>query len=288
MVQLWLLTIVSTVIGPAWADDGIDTKENDELLLEYLYRMVEQGKSCLVECPTKGSSYSKDLKFSDDVVQGPIIDDIQYLLVACGEGEAQVVATESYVTNIVWNTLTSECSFGEWVKSEAVVSGYVLDGEGKPIANARVYGCHGYAHSENDGKFLLEVVPGDCTITAMRRDGGIQVFSDPVDIKLVLNEKINQNIIMDSREYGGIGVSLLMGQPGLVIDNVTDGSAADRSGIRKGDQIISINGKLVEGDFSSFEEVYRELVGPIGTSVSIIVKSEDELLELTLVRSKTD
>jgi carboxyl-terminal processing protease len=86
-------------------------------------------------------------------------------------------------------------------------------------------------------------------------------------------------------EFGGIGIQVeSRGGKILVIAPIAD-TPGERAGIRRGDEIVRINGKNLERG-SSIDEVVGQLRGKPQTKVSIglLRTNEPELIDLTLVR----
>lgn len=71
--------------------------------------------------------------------------------------------------------------------------------------------------------------------------------------------------------YGGIGASIESHEGDAYIVRVFDGAPAARSGVRRGDRIVSVNGQPVKG--LRLDEVTGRITGPAGTPVSIDVQS---------------
>jgi len=82
-----------------------------------------------------------------------------------------------------------------------------------------------------------------------------------------------------------LGVQLKGDDGKLVIEDVSEGSGAEKAGMEKGDLIINVEGTKV-GDI---EELMKELEGKkAGTAVKISVKRGDEVLELDVTLSARD
>ncbi len=75
-------------------------------------------------------------------------------------------------------------------------------------------------------------------------------------------DDLNQN-------FEGIGASFRQNEDYIALDNTLDGSPASKSGIKKGDILVSINGQNVD-DFS-FSKVIDAIRGQAGTTVKLVV-----------------
>jgi len=71
--------------------------------------------------------------------------------------------------------------------------------------------------------------------------------------------------------FGGIGVFIQQDQKTkAIVANPIDGNPAIKAGVRPGDVIVAVDGKLTMGQ--KIEDVEREIRGPIGTVVSLTLK----------------
>jgi carboxyl-terminal processing protease len=69
--------------------------------------------------------------------------------------------------------------------------------------------------------------------------------------------------------FGGVGITLDTASDIFRVTAVTPQSPADRAGIRPEDQIVAIDGIATAG--RSYEEIVRQLRGPVGSAVAISV-----------------
>lgn len=83
-------------------------------------------------------------------------------------------------------------------------------------------------------------------------------------------------------EFSGIGVTITQNENGIVVISVLDGSPAIKAGIMKGDYIIAVNGKSVEG--MEIASVKNLIVGESGSEVNVTVRRGEEEIVLTCVR----
>jgi carboxyl-terminal processing protease len=70
--------------------------------------------------------------------------------------------------------------------------------------------------------------------------------------------------------YEGIGISVVVVKKGLRVVEVYDGSPAERAGIRRGDVIVAVDGKSIEGDAA--ETGSSRIKGPPGTKVTLTIQ----------------
>lgn len=85
-------------------------------------------------------------------------------------------------------------------------------------------------------------------------------------------------------EFGGVGVEVDFRNDTVTVIAPIEGSPADRSGVKPGDQIVTIDHKSARG--KSMDDLVKLMRGAPGTSVEISVRRRGhaELLHFTLVR----
>ena len=85
--------------------------------------------------------------------------------------------------------------------------------------------------------------------------------------------------------FTGIGISFMLDDGAICVQNVIPGSPSEKMGIVAGDRIISINDSLVTKDMSS-TDVMKQLKGPKGTKVKVGIKRQDlkKTLFITITR----
>jgi len=84
---------------------------------------------------------------------------------------------------------------------------------------------------------------------------------------------------------GGVGIYLDFDPPGsqnLVVFSVTYKSPADKAKVKRGDQLIKVDGKEVQG--KNLAEVASWIRGPVGTTVNLTLQRDGGTLEIPLVR----
>jgi C-terminal processing protease CtpA/Prc len=86
-------------------------------------------------------------------------------------------------------------------------------------------------------------------------------------------------------DKGTIGAILAQRTDGrLFVRDVPDGLAADEAGLQPGDQILLIDGMDVRG--MSSKDVHKVLSGDVGDKVKLTVVRKEEVIRVTLKRSK--
>lgn len=99
--------------------------------------------------------------------------------------------------------------------------------------------------------------------------------------------------VAESREglegnFEGIGVTFMMMNDTVIIDQVIQGCPAEKGGILPGDRFTHVDGKAVSGVKMKLSEVPKLIRGPKGTAVRITVfrPSLNETIEFRLIRDK--
>ena len=70
-------------------------------------------------------------------------------------------------------------------------------------------------------------------------------------------------------EYGGLGLSVTMEDSTVKVMSVTEDTPAERAGIKSGDYLTHIDGKLIYG--GTLDEAVDQMKGPPGSTVSVTV-----------------
>jgi len=88
--------------------------------------------------------------------------------------------------------------------------------------------------------------------------------------------------------YGGLGLTVTLDEGVVKVIAPTDDTPAARAGIKAGDYITHIDGKLIYG--SSLDEAVDKMRGAPGTSIKLTIarQGRDEPLDLTLTRAIID
>jgi carboxyl-terminal processing protease len=70
-------------------------------------------------------------------------------------------------------------------------------------------------------------------------------------------------------EYGGLGLNVTMEDGAVKVIAATEGTPADRAGIKAGDYLTHLNGKLIYG--GTLDEAVDQMRGPPGTTIKVTV-----------------
>ncbi|MEO8810703.1 MAG: S41 family peptidase [Rhodanobacter sp.] len=146
----------------------------------------------------------------------------------------------------------------------------------KDIRNfSRVYELVRQAYVEKvDNKTLMKAA-----ITGML--AGLDPHSEYLD-----KEGLQQLSEDTSGQYSGLGIEVLQVDGGLRIVSPIDDTPAARAGIKPGDSIMKINGKLV--DPQNINDMFQQLRGKPGSKITLTIahQGSDKLIDLPLVREK--
>jgi len=108
-------------------------------------------------------------------------------------------------------------------------------------------------------------------------------FAIPIDVaKRVVNEIIETG--SSSTPIIGVDLEMSFGGPGGKINNVVDGGAADRAGLRSGDVITKVNGVPVADGFALIVKIRANAPGD---SVALTVLRNEKEREVELVLGET-
>ena len=180
-------------------------------------------------------------------------------LLAAGAGQAQT-------------TPASAASAGEPARAGSTAAADPVDLQ--DIRNfSRVYQMVRQAYVEKvDNKTLMKAA-----ITGML--AGLDPHSEYLD-----KEGLQQLSEDTSGQYSGLGIEVLQVDGGLRIVSPIDDTPAARAGIKPGDNIVKIDGKLV--DPQNVNEMFQRLRGKPGSKITLTIVHEgsDKLVDLPLVR----
>ena len=155
-------------------------------------------------------------------------------------------------------------------------------------------GLDGSARSVNRARLFDQVVThvAERYVDSLGRDsiyheavqGMLRELGDPYTVFLSGDrlERLNENT---TGRYAGLGVQIDVRDGWITVVAPLPDSPAERAGIQTGDRIVSVDGRSTEG--WSNDEAQRELRGPRGTRVAIMVERPglESLLPFRLTRA---
>ncbi len=117
--------------------------------------------------------------------------------------------------------------------------------------------------------------------------GMLQSLGDP-HTSYLSPESMEDMLIHTTGSLSGIGVEITADEGEIFILRVLDNSPALKEGLARGDCIVEVEGKSMEG--LELDEAARLLRGPGGTKVRVVVRGtgEDELIQFTITRAQIE
>ena len=102
-------------------------------------------------------------------------------------------------------------------------------------------------------------------------------YVDPVDDDKLIRGAIDGN-------YSGLGLSVVMEEGAVKVVSPFRGSPAEKAGIKAGDFITHLNGKLIYG--GDLDDAVSQMRGPAGTSINLTIfrPGSEEPIETTVTR----
>lgn len=103
---------------------------------------------------------------------------------------------------------------------------------------------------------------------------GIEAMVESLDpyTNYISESEIEDYRFMTTGQYGGVGASIFVREKDIYIREIYEGFAAQKAGLKAGDQLVEIDGKLLRGKNNN--EVSKFLKGQAGTELNILVKRE--------------
>ncbi len=115
---------------------------------------------------------------------------------------------------------------------------------------------------------------------------GIEAMVESLDpyTNYISESEIEDYRFMTTGQYGGVGASIFQRDKDIFIREIYEGFAAQKAGLKPGDQLVEIDGKLLRGKNNS--EVSKFLKGQAGTELNILVKREgiDKPFKVKVIR----
>jgi carboxyl-terminal processing protease len=130
--------------------------------------------------------------------------------------------------------------------------------------------------------YVDEIDPADLIKTSI---GDMLESLDPYTV-YIPESKIEDYKFMTTGQYGGIGAMIRTSGDYVIITEPYEGFPAYKAGLRAGDKIIKINGKLVKGKNS--QEISELLKGDPKTEIKLSVKryNQDKIVDIPVIREK--
>ncbi|MEM8897802.1 MAG: S41 family peptidase [Bacteroidota bacterium] len=118
---------------------------------------------------------------------------------------------------------------------------------------------------------------------------GIDAMLNSLDpyTNYISEKEVDDFKFMSTGQYGGVGALIGLRKDKFVILELYEGYPADRSGLKAGDEIISVDGKEVNAESMKVVDVRNLLRGEKGSAVKVAVKrNEKEDLDFSLERDR--
>ena len=116
--------------------------------------------------------------------------------------------------------------------------------------------------------YVDDINPGELTQT------GIEAMFESLDpyTNFIPESQVEDYKFITTGQYGGIGALIHQQGEYVVISEPYEGSPAQKAGLKAGDKILEINGKVAKG--KSYDDVSSFLKGQSGTTVNLLVQRE--------------
>jgi len=107
---------------------------------------------------------------------------------------------------------------------------------------------------------------------------------DPHSIYIPTNQLDDINNDIQGNFYG-IGVEFDIFNDTVTILNVLNGSPSEKVGLKKGDQFLTINNKIITGKLINADSIRQLIRGPQGTKIDLTIKREQKEIKISIPRS---
>ena len=117
---------------------------------------------------------------------------------------------------------------------------------------------------------------------------GIEAMVESLDpyTNFISESEVEDYRFMTTGQYGGVGATIFQRDKYILIRETYEGYPAQKAGLRPGDIILEIDGKVLYGKNNN--EVSKFLKGSAGTELKVIIKrdGEEKPLNITLKREE--
>jgi len=168
-----------------------------------------------------------------------------------------------------------------------VITGTVThESTGDPAVGAWVEGCGGLGNADDEGGYYMEVLPGTCTVMAMRQDGQLRTLSEPVEVVAEPGQDQVVDLEIPGFRRAGLGVRIRQVEEGFLVEEVLEGGGAELAGLAMDDLVIQVDGvPTIEMDLAEFVE---RVGGIEGTEVSLVLQTGGQQREVVVERLPVD
>ena len=163
-----------------------------------------------------------------------------------------------------------------WSPEAHRIEGQVLGERSRPVAGARVTyrtdGKRRTVKSDAEGRFSIKARGKKVVLQAERKDGLLNVRSEPVTIEGEPGEW-EVDLVLESKRHGGLGIGVAKHRDGLRVRSAVDGGPGQRLGLKVGDVILEVGGTTIAG--MGLREASDLIIGPEGTEQTIYVRHKE-------------
>lgn len=135
---------------------------------------------------------------------------------------------------------------------------------------------------DEEGRFRLDPVPGDCKVRALRMDGQMVVPGPWVPVSPRLDRPSEVHLELPEREQGILGIWVEEAPGGLEITRVLPGTPGERADLWPGDLVTAVDGLPAED--MTHDDWIDEVTGPVGEAVTLEVHTSPGTRTVELVR----